>query len=364
MILVPLILIIGTKKFPLLEKIGTVIIAYGIGIVIGNIDLPLDVSITNTIIEVSVPLSIGLILLSSNIPMWIKEAKSTLLSFFLCSLGITISSIIAFFIFKEDVANPHIISGMSIGLYTGGTPNMSSIGIALNAAEDTFVLMNTADLLLGGVWMLFLISIAQKVIGKILPKYQSLASNQVNHIDNPTFQSPNLISILKAIGTVVIILGVCVGLSLLIFDRMDAIFIILGVTSLSLIASFNNKIRNIKGSYTTGEYFILLFCLGLGSLSNFNEFINSGGVFLAYTFTVMSLGILFHLILSKIFKIDTDTFLVTSTACLYGPAFVGPVAKALNNNHVVVSGMTAGALGYAIANYWGIFIAEVLHQLF
>ncbi|MBB3700287.1 DUF819 family protein [Flammeovirga yaeyamensis] len=364
MLLVPLMLILGTKKFPLLEKIGTVIIAYAIGILWGNSGLPLHENNSKTLIEVAVPLSIGLILISSNILLWLKEARTTILSFIFCTLGITSGAIIAFFLFQNQIDDTHIISGMSIGLYTGGTPNMSAIGVALKADEDSFILMNTADMLLGGIWMLYLISIAKKIFGKFLPSFSSdqLKSNQI--ANNVAYTHPKLLSILKALGVVVLNLGVCVGISILLFDKMDEIFIILGVTTLCLLASNIRSIRTIEGSYIVGEYFILLFCLGLGSLSNFNQLIESGGSFLAFTFTVMSIGITIHFILSKLFKIDTDTFLVTSTACLYGPAFVGPIAKALKNKHVVVSGMTAGALGYAIANYWGIFIAEILKNLF
>ena len=60
--------------------------------------------------------------------------------------------------------------------------------------------------------------------------------------------------------------------------------------------------------------------------------------------------------LCALFSIDTDTSIITSVAGIYGPAFVGPVAKALNNKEIIISGITTGLIGYAIGNYLGILI--------
>ena len=40
-------------------------------------------------------------------------------------------------------------------------------------------------------------------------------------------------------------------------------------------------------------------------------------------------ALIIHLLLCLIFKIDADTTLITSTAGVYGPAFIGPVAESL-----------------------------------
>ena len=64
--------------------------------------------------------------------------------------------------------------------------------------------------------------------------------------------------------------------------------------------------------------------------------------------------IILHYTLCALFRIDTDTAIITSVAGIYGPAFVGPVAKALNNKEIIISGITTGLIGYAIGNYLGI----------
>jgi len=82
-------------------------------------------------------------------------------------------------------------------------------------------------------------------------------------------------------------------------------------------------------------------------------------IFLYISYTI-SLSLLLHLLLSKIFKIDADTMIITSTALICSPPFVPVVAGALNNRSIIISGLTVGIVGYAIGNYLGIFTALLM----
>ena len=65
-------------------------------------------------------------------------------------------------------------------------------------------------------------------------------------------------------------------------------------------------------------------------------------------------SLILHLILAKIFKVDADNFLITSTAFVFSPPFVPLVANALKNKDVIVTGITGGIIGYIIGNYLGV----------
>jgi uncharacterized membrane protein len=72
---------------------------------------------------------------------------------------------------------------------------------------------------------------------------------------------------------------------------------------------------------------------------------------------------LIHVILSYLFKIDTDTTIITITALSTSPPFVPVVAGALKNKEIIVMGITIGVIGYAIGNYLGIAMAYFLQNL-
>jgi uncharacterized membrane protein len=70
-----------------------------------------------------------------------------------------------------------------------------------------------------------------------------------------------------------------------------------------------------------------------------------------------------HMLFSRLFKVDTDTMMVTSTALICSPPFVPVIAGAIKNREVVVSGLTVGIIGYAVGNYLGFLVAQVLKVL-
>ena len=84
---------------------------------------------------------------------------------------------------------------------------------------------------------------------------------------------------------------------------------------------------------------------------------NKGSPILYYCAFVMVGSILLHYLLAFFFRIDRDTTIITSTAAIYGPAFVGPIAEVLKNRAVVISGLTTGLVGYAVGNYLGLGLA-------
>jgi uncharacterized membrane protein len=70
--------------------------------------------------------------------------------------------------------------------------------------------------------------------------------------------------------------------------------------------------------------------------------------------------VLLHILMAKIGKIDADTMLITSTAGVFGPAFIVPVAGALKNDEIILPGILCGILGYALGNYLGIGLGNIL----
>ena len=52
--------------------------------------------------------------------------------------------------------------------------------------------------------------------------------------------------------------------------------------------------------------------------------------------------------------------IATSAAGIFGPAFAGPVASALKNPAMLITGLTTGLVGYAVGNYLGLALAYLL----
>ena len=355
------------QKNKIINFLSPVVACYALGIIIANIpgfDLNMQVSKLST--EASVPLAIPLLLFGTDFIRWFRLAKSTVISFILIVLTVCIVSVCVSLGFKDVLENYWQIAGMLVGVYTGGTPNMTAIGMGLGVEDNVFILMNGADLLMGASYLLFILTIGIRLIGKILPEFKSSGNSDHEDVMTCWDGTNNQRKIINSILLLLMsgaILGISLGLNSILFEKDQVAFIILVITTLGIAASFNPKIRKFKGSYEVGQYLLLVFCVGIGSMANINELLNGSWLYVLFLGIVMMLSITIHIGLCKIFKIDRDTAIITSVAGIFGPPFVGPVAEQLKNREIVVSGLTSGLVGYAVGNYLGIAVAYLVKGL-
>lgn len=359
--------------------IGSVVICYSIGFLLGNNPIfEVNKELSKNTYQIAILFAIALMLLSTDFMNWIKYAGKAVFSFFLVIVGVVCSATLWTFIFNGKIPDIWKLAGMLSGVYIGGTPNMAAIGYSLGVKQEVFILLNASDVVISGTYFLLLMSVAQRVLLTFLPAFRHIEDKNpeitLKYIQKTSYTKKQLlgylvIAFLIATSIIAISIGFSeIGKKLLQLTSMPkhAIsefagpLILFGITALGIACSFSGKIRNLPNTYEFGEYFLLIFCLGIGSLSNFNELINSSPEVFAFVACVMSCSVLFHYLLAFIFRIDADTVLITSTAGIFGPAFIGPVASALKNKDIIVSGLTTGLVGYAVANFIGVVLAYFL----
>ncbi len=362
----PALAVFGANRNKVLEWLSPVVLCYLFGIILGNTPgwTP-DTDLANTVTEATVLLAIPLLLFSTDFPKWLRVAPKAVLSFGLATLAVMVVAAAATVVMSNQDPETWKMAGMTVGVYTGGTPNMSAIGLALEVTDEKFVLVNGADVLLSAVYLLFLMTIAQRVLLKFLPAFQRSGLEEESHTSG--MEADPLLAlktrpraVAGAIGLSLLIAGVTVGVVSLFDDSLPIAPVILGVTTLGIALSFVPRIRNLAGTYETGQYLLLIFAVAIGTLANIREMADAFSTVFAFVAVVLGAAIFLHYLLAAIFRIDADTVLITSTAAVFGPAFVGPIAAVLKNREIVVSGLTTGVVGYAVGNYAGLAIAYLL----
>jgi len=374
MALGPRLMVSLSKRVSILGMLGPVFLCYAGGFLLSLI-LP-DTSIAMDISEILIPIAIPLVLFSADLTSVKRLAKPMLRSFLLVCVAVVVVAGTADFLYRSLIPEAYKYAGMIVGLYTGGTPNLMAIGAALSVNDSHIVLANASDVVVGGVYFLLLISVMPKIARKFLKPFnsdvQAAAAEDAAYTERleknfvPEKEPFSLKSLLRRIPIVllaVLSLGIAAGLSLLITGELNVVVIMLVVTSCGVGFSFIKRVRSAPGSYTAGQYLILVFSFGIGLSFRFSAIKTESLLFLAMFATAQFGAILLHLILARIFKIDADTALITSTAGIYGPAFIAPAADALKNREVVLPGLICGILGYAIGNYLGIGVALLLKAL-
>jgi uncharacterized membrane protein len=373
--LFPALLLFLSTRYSIVNKIGIVVFCYAGGLLMGITHIIPD-SIEGTqgnLAAFTILVGIPLVLFSENVVKWTRMAKYTFISLLLGVASVVILVIAGFFIFKERIPDIAKISGMMIGVYTGGTANLMAIATALGVEEELILLTNTVEIAVGAVILLFLITGAKPLFGLFLKPYKSEGNQNQPDLDVKDFESyegffrrSSIPDMLKAFGIALLIFGASFGL-MSFFKEEDTKFTagVLAVTTLGILVSLIPVVNRMKRSFQLGMYFIYIFCMIAASKADLAFFFNPESaelllnIFLFISLVIVG-SLVVHALLSWIFGISVDDYVITSTALSNSPPFVPVVAAAMRNKEVVVPGMIIGVIGYAIGNYLGVAIAYLL----
>lgn len=358
-LLFPLLALQLERRNKMLKWLGAVIICYLMGFLMSYSPAHfIAQNVSMKISEIAVLLAIPMLLFATDFRKWLKNAKVTLLSFGLGVFTVFLMAIITNWIFSTSLQNSDKIASLFVGAYTGGMPNLASLYLSLEVAKESYLQVVAVDTLVGSSYFLFLITIGAKLLQKKFPKYQGGAK----------FSSTNTVVILQwshgVFGLLlsVILLGISIAISQFLHGELLQITVVLTLSSLAICASFSEKIRSWKASFVLGDYSILVFCVAIGSATKFEAI--TGNIKILYFCLVIMFGaIIMHAVFCYVLGIDGDTFLITSIACIFGPAFIAPIARVLNNDELMIPGITTGVVGLALGNYFGLTIYYLL-QLF
>lgn len=360
---IPLIIQKFKHKIPFSNFFSPIVLCYATGILLSLINkekVNLFFNVATWISQISILVAIPLLLYGSSSIKRLIGYKSLGLSFFFASVSSAISCFTVAWWFQNDHSSIAQIGAMLTGLYIGGTPNMQAIGFALNGDPRLTVQLTAADALVGGSYLVLLTSIVPMLTSYVLPRFkENIRDDEQISISTPIKMErwDNLILVFFTLGWLSVLLGL-----LFTFKQIDnTVIILFFITGISIILSFFKFIATRSGSsFKLGEYLLLVFALSLSIQGKWSDITRGSNLLFIITAASMYGSIGIHLILSKLFKIDRDTFLISSTAAIYGPPFVTQIASVIKNKYLLMPGILAGLLGYAIGNYIGLAVYYLL----
>lgn len=372
-VLFPLVIMHMCDRFSFLKKIGSVILAYFTGIVLGSsgiLEYGDFTKVQDLIINISVSVAIPLMLFSTDLRSVVKLASKTLLSLVIALFAVITAVVTGYLLFGSSGSKEMAeTGGLLVGVYTGGTPNLAALQLALGIKPELYLAVHSYDIVISTVYLFILMTFGKKIFGLILPEYVSTQKEDVEGVpekDEPMkglFSRKRSISLLRVLGLSVLIFALSAIVMLTVDETYQMAVFIMVLTTLSLLASFNSTIRNTEKTFDLGMYFILIFSIVIASkidTASFSEL--NTNIFLYVSYVVLA-GLLLHVLISSLFRVDADTVIITSTALVCSPPFVPVVAGAIGNREIVLPGITVGLIGYAVGNYLGLLTAMLLSAI-
>lgn len=361
------------RKVPFLGKIGPVLLLYLTGLIIGNIGImPEELPAVQEIMSnAMVPLAIPLMLFGCTFRK--EGTRSQILALITGMVSVVIAVIAGYLIFGHDIEQGAKVGGMLTGVYTGGTINLAALKTMLGVKDETYILINSYDILVSFLYLTFLLTIGIRLFRKILPHDRTklnaedlaeIRKEMAKNEENPykgLFTKTGMRHAGISIGLTLAICAVSGGVALLLPSSVFMTVFILMLTTLGIAASFVRKIHDTPFSYDIGMYFIYVFCIAVASMADLSKLDFAGGInLLGYLLTAVFGSLLLQIILSRIFRIDADMMVIASVTYINSPPFVPMMAAAMKNKDVLVPGLSIGIIGYAVGNYLGFLISQLL----
>ena len=375
---IPVLIILIFNKYRWARSIGTVIMAYAVGIVaalIGFLPSGTDPgaeafeSMQKTLMNVTVPLAIPLMLFNSDFKLWTKSLPKTMAVLLGGLVSILIALLSGYFLFRNaGIPQFERVTAMMTGIYTGGTMNFSALGHMLEVDPSLITMTLTFEEIATLPFIVFIVAGGYKFFRRLLPAKESddTVAEDTKNVDAESFENYHGMLQPKTFGRMMLgfllslgMLAIGAGLSLLITGKLNELVVILTITTLAIAASFSPKVRNLPKTFELGMFFILIFSIVVASKFDIHHIKGSLQI-LWFILFVMITSVILHVIICKIFKVEGDLFTVGHISLLCSPPFVPPIVEALGNRKVLLSGIVIGLAGYAAGNYLGVLIAWIL----
>ena len=357
------------RKSKIFGKIGPVLVLYFLGVIVANINIIPEsaAGVQDALSSILVPLAIPMMLFACNFKNF--SVKQTLKSFIIGIFSVVVMVVVGYFIMGNGLGEEGPIMGAALtGQYTGGAGNLAAVKMMLNLDNTTFILLSTCNLIVSFFYLMFLMSggvqLARRIVGGKQKRHSDIVNTSEYVDDNPyrDFGKKRvLIQLLKIFGVAALVTVASLGIGKLFKEDYFMIIMILTLTTISLLLSFNKSIKSWDKSYDLGMYLIYIFCFVMASMADLSKIDLISSINILLFQTIIVFGSLFlTIILAKFIKVDADNAVITSDTLINSPICVPMIAATMKNKDVIIVGITNGIAGYAVGNYLAFFLYQIL----
>ena len=363
-------------RVSVINKIGPIMVLYAIGMVMGNLPfMPTQLAqVQDLLPNIMIPLAIPMMLYGCSFSS--KQAGLQLKIVVSGFLSVVIAVAVGYLLFGSKIDEGAEVGGIITGMYTGGTLNAAALQTIFNIKGETYVLINSYDIIISFVYFVFLFTCGIKFFRRLYGQKAAVVANNgddIMAVDSAESVENPYMKILSRAGmkqlavitpVTILLVAVSAGVALLLPGEWFMIIFILLLTTLGVVCSFNRKIRSLDLSYYAGMYLIYIFSMVIASMADFSNLNLADGINqLAFMVIAVFLSLTLHAIFCRLMRVDADSMVISSVAFINSPPFVPMVVAVMKNKSVLVTGLAAGVVGYAAGNHLGVLIGKLLALL-
>ncbi|MCH7823319.1 MAG: DUF819 family protein, partial [Acidobacteria bacterium] len=339
-----------------------------------------------------VSVAIVLILLTVDLRSVFSAGPQMLIAFLIGAVGTALGAVSAALVLSGDVGpETYKLAGQYTGTYTGGGVNFAALGEYFETSSDMFSAAVAADVAITAMWLIACLSIPL-LLSRDPDDGGGVESDPDELAPAVAGELPDSVSALESgledAGAAVGVAGISADLKESLYSTVNAVSLsetaalvtlavglvwfagvlaaawpvpeVLLLTTLVLLVAQVPAVKELSGSAMWGNYLLHLFLAANGARSVIANIFEIGpAVFYFAAATVAVHGIVIFGI-GRLAGIDAPTLAVASQANIGGPASAMALAGARGYSRLLLPGIAVGLLGYAIGNYTGAVVGNVI----
>jgi len=352
------------ERFAACRALGAALVGILIGMVLSNSGVLPGTSPTyQWLSSQGVSLAVALILINVDLRSLVDAGMSMLTAFGIGAASTAVGAITGTLLWSGSVGTESWkLAGQFTGTYTGGGMNFAALGQAFDTSSDLFSAAVAADVALTALWM------AACLVAPLLLSSTSSVRDAAP-IERPKEEPSGVAQALNssvrpiAIAELAALVTLAVG-AVWLAGRLavmaPALPGVLWLTTIVLLLAQVPGVRGLAGGALLGNYVLLLFLAANGAQSVLANIFRVGPAvfwFAATTIVIHGIGIFG---IGRLAGIDAATLAVASQANVGGPASAVALASARGYADRLLPGVAIGLLGYAVGNYTGFMVANLM----
>ena len=349
-------------------KISGAVITMLVGFGLSNLRIiPLEAPTYSMVWSLLVPFSIPLLLFKANVARIVRESGSMLLAYLMGSMGTLLGTILAYYLLPLGEQGGKL-AGVFCATYIGGSVNFFSTAQTLELDLDSGDLLaaaTAADNLVMTVFFLILFTLPS--LGLIKRAFSTADSAQNRQRNEPSralksHQSTkfSLLEVSQALAISGIICATGGGIAVLVGFPQGGI-LVSTILIVGLATGFPQYLGRLTVAEQIGTLLMQIFFAVIGASANIGQVLQVSPLLFVLAALILSVHLLVLLLGGKLCGLDLSELLIASNANMGGPTTAAAMASAKQWDKLVTPAILCGTLGYAMASFIGVALANWLH---
>ncbi|WP_376696786.1 DUF819 family protein [Wenzhouxiangella sp. EGI_FJ10305] len=351
------------------RNVSGLAIVLATGMILSNLGvLPKQAPVYNVVWVYLVPLAIPLLLLKADLRRVLAETRGMLVPFVLGAVGTTLGALLGLWLLPLGEHAPQL-AGVFSATYIGGSMNMAAVAQAVELDPSMVTASVAADNVVGVFYLAFL-ALAPSLA--LFRRWFRVPDDGVGATEKESGRAPGGDADAEPAVTPLdpLHLGIAVALSFTICAAGQAMaswfgvggYAILFITALTVLVAnlFPGQLGRLKGDYEVGLFLMYLFFAAIGISADVAAMISSALEIAAFAAIIVLSHAAMIFGLGRVFRTDLMDTVIASNACAAGPASAAAMAAGKGRPDLVAPAVLLGVFGYAVANFVGVGLTNVL----